>query len=187
MHEQIWLLLCTISFYILIEFIFSVEQMSLVVKWRRCCDNRLRCSLIYFDITPWRSEIWNFNAISNTALRSWQHVWRFGCGRKGSEVVSKSFVLMSSVISNGIQMCCSVWVTLERQLFTPHNMRFGTSYSNRPVKMLVISSILKKSVFMLYHLQFEFRQATICSHNCRLHYIEMKHSPWNHPVTWELF
>ena len=117
-----------------------------------------------------------------------QHVWVFGCRRRGSEMMSKTFVMMSSVISIDIQMCCTVWVTLERQLFTPHDMRFGTSYSNRPVKMLVISSILKNPVFMLYHLQVEFRQASDCSHNWRLHYIEcMSHSAWNHTVTWELY
>ena len=74
----------------------------------------LRCSLKYINITPWRSQFRNFNAIPNTALSYWP-----------------------TVISNGIQICCSVWVTLERQLFTPHDMRFGTTYSNRPVKMLV--------------------------------------------------
>ena len=36
-------------------------------------------------------------------------------------------------------------------------------------------------------LRVVFRQATICSHNCRLHYIEMKHFAWNHSETWELF
>ena len=45
--------------------------MWLVVNGGNVVTIALRCSLILFDITPWTSEIWNFNAISNTALSSW--------------------------------------------------------------------------------------------------------------------
>ena len=69
--NKFWLLLCTISFYILIEFIFSVEQMWLVANGDDVVTIALRCSLISIDITPWRIEFWNFDAISNTALSSW--------------------------------------------------------------------------------------------------------------------
>ena len=69
--NKFWLLLCTISFYILIEFIFSVEQMWLVANGDVVVSIAIRCSLKYTDITPWRSQFRNFNAIPNTALSYW--------------------------------------------------------------------------------------------------------------------